>query len=50
MTEPSPLESEPREPHAEDYEDPEEFADAVGVDPTPQQVDDYKEATEEPPD
>jgi hypothetical protein len=33
------------EPHAEDYEDPEDFAEDVGVDPTPQQVDEYREET-----
>jgi hypothetical protein len=40
--------TEPREtePHPEDYEDPEDFAEAVGVDPTPQQVDEYREETE----
>ena len=31
--------------HPEDFEDPEDFADAVGVDPTPQQVDEYIEQT-----
>lgn len=34
------------EPHPEDFEDPEEFAEAVGVNPTPQQVDEYREHTE----
>jgi hypothetical protein len=34
------------EPHPEDFEDPEDFAEAVGVDPTPQQVDEYREETE----
>jgi len=33
------------EPHAEDYDDPEDFAEQVGVDPTPQQVDEYREET-----
>jgi hypothetical protein len=33
------------EPHVEDYEDPEDFAEEVGVDPTPQQVDEYREET-----
>jgi hypothetical protein len=36
------------EPHPEDFEDPEDFADAVGTDPTPQQVDEYREETEHP--
>jgi hypothetical protein len=40
MTEPE------QEPHVDDFEDPEDFADAVGVDPTPQQVDEYIEETQ----
>lgn len=36
------------EPHPQDFEDPEDFADAVGTDPTPQQVDEYREETEHP--
>ncbi|CAM3594997.1 hypothetical protein KIPE111705_16050 [Kibdelosporangium persicum] len=46
MTEPE------QEPHVDDFEDPEDFADAVGVDPTPQQVDEYLAETEHkrPPD
>ncbi|WP_168211221.1 hypothetical protein [Actinosynnema sp. ALI-1.44] len=36
------------EPHPQDFEDPEDFADAVGPDPTPQQVDEYREETERP--
>jgi hypothetical protein len=36
MTEPE------SEVHAVDFEDPEDFAEAVGVDPTAQQVDEYR--------
>jgi hypothetical protein len=34
-------------PDPEAFDDPEEFAEAVGVDPTPQQVDDYQRLVEE---
>jgi hypothetical protein len=37
----------PDEPHADDFTDPEEFAEAVGVDPTPQQVDEYQKLIED---
>jgi hypothetical protein len=37
----------PHEPHADDFTDPEEFAEAVGVDPTPQQVDEYQQRIED---
>ncbi|MFI9817804.1 hypothetical protein [Saccharothrix variisporea] len=38
------------EPHPESHpEDPEEFAEEVGVDPTPQEVDHYRELAEEVP-
>jgi hypothetical protein len=37
------------EVHAEDFEDPEDFAEAVGVDPTPQQVDEYRSQTRHDP-
>ncbi|HEV2777807.1 MAG TPA: hypothetical protein VGX25_00245 [Actinophytocola sp.] len=30
-------------------EDPEEFAEEVGVDPTPQEVDEYRERVGDPP-
>jgi hypothetical protein len=30
-------------------DDPEEFAEAVGVDPTPQEVDEYQERIGDPP-
>ena len=35
MTGPDP------EVHVDDFDDPEEFAEAVGVDPTAEQVDEY---------
>jgi hypothetical protein len=31
------------EVHVDDFEDPEDFAEAVGPDPTAQQVDEYRE-------
>ncbi|NUT92429.1 MAG: hypothetical protein HOY78_10400 [Saccharothrix sp.] len=39
------------EPHTEDAhaEDPEEFAEEAGIDPTPQEVDHYRELAEEVP-
>jgi hypothetical protein len=37
----------PDEPHADDFTDPEEFAEAVGVDPTPQQVDEHQKRIED---
>ena len=37
----------PGEPHPDDFADPEEFAEAVGVDPTPQQVHEYQKRVEE---
>ncbi|WP_185845617.1 hypothetical protein [Kibdelosporangium aridum] len=37
------------EPHVDDFEDPEEFAEAVGVDPTAEQVDEYLAETEKSP-
>lgn len=42
-----PMTHTPGEPHPDDFADPEEFADAVGVDPTPQQVDEYQKRVEE---
>ncbi|PWW66971.1 hypothetical protein [Actinokineospora spheciospongiae] len=38
-----------REPDIDSYDDPEDFADAVGVDPTPEQVDEYREHVEQRP-
>jgi hypothetical protein len=37
------------EVHAEDFEDPEDFAEAVGIDPTAQQVDEYRAETGQVP-
>jgi hypothetical protein len=34
---------EDNEVHVDDFEDPEDFAEAVGVDPTAQQVAEYRE-------
>ncbi|MGW0519554.1 hypothetical protein [Crossiella sp. NPDC003009] len=52
---PPEREPDPDDPHAADFEDPEDFAEAVGPDPTPQQVDEYRQQfgkgpTQEPPD
>lgn len=37
----------PAPPDPADFEDPEDFAEAVSVDPTPQQVNEYQELVEE---
>ncbi|WP_309111528.1 hypothetical protein [Saccharothrix sp.] len=37
------------EPEPTEHEDPEEFAEEAGVDPTPQEVDHYRELAEEVP-
>ena len=38
---------EATEPDPGEFSDPEEFAEAVGIDPTPQQVDEYQKLVEE---
>jgi hypothetical protein len=37
------------EVHVADFEDPEDFAEAVGVDPTAEQVDEYRAETGDKP-
>jgi hypothetical protein len=37
------------EVHADDFEDPEDFAEAVGIDPTAEQVAEYREETGQEP-
>jgi hypothetical protein len=50
MSDDTPILPDPDVPNTEAEPDPEEFAENVGVDPTPQEVDRYRElAARQPP-